>query len=72
MRILELEDVVSLLRVEVRKAGGVSAWSRKNGVHRSIVSNVLNNLRLPTKSMIKALKLRTVFVVSKKRPTRSR
>jgi hypothetical protein len=75
MRILEVKDIVPLLRAEVRRAGGVSAWSRKTGVHRTIVSKVLNHLKLPTKSITKALKLRAVFVVSKdwpKRPTRSR
>ena len=65
MRILELKDVVSVLRAEVQRAGGVSAWSKKTGVNRTIVSKVLNDLRAPPKSMIKALKLRTVFVVSK-------
>jgi hypothetical protein len=71
MRILELKEVVSLLRAEVR----CQCMVQKDRVHRSIVSNVLNNLRPPTKSIIKALKLRTVFVVSEdwpKRPTRSR
>jgi DNA-binding phage protein len=71
MRILEPEDVVSLLRAEVQRAGGVSAWSKKNGVHRTIVSKALNNLKPPTKSIIKALKLRMVFVVSKDWPKRS-
>jgi hypothetical protein len=75
MRILEVKDIVPLLRAEVRRAGSVGAWSRKNGVHRTIVSKVLNHLKPPTKSIAKALKLRAVFVVSKdwpKRPTRSR
>jgi DNA-binding phage protein len=71
MRILELKDVVSLLRAEVRRAGGVSAWSKKTGVHRTIASKVLNNLSPPTKTVIKALKLRTVFVISKDQPKRS-
>jgi DNA-binding phage protein len=64
MRILEIKDVVPLLLAEVRRAGGVSAWSKKTGVNRTIASKVLNNLKSPTKSVIKALKLRTVFVVS--------
>jgi DNA-binding phage protein len=71
MRILELEDVVSLLRAEVQRAGGVSAWSKKTRVSRTIVSKALNNLKPPTKSIIKALKLRAVFVVSKDHPKRS-
>jgi hypothetical protein len=75
MRILEVKDIVPLLRAEVLRAGGVSAWSKRTGVHRTIVSKVLNNSSPPTRSVIKALKLRTVFVVSDdypKQPTRSR
>jgi DNA-binding phage protein len=65
MRILEVKDIVPLLRAEVQRAGGVSAWSKKTGVSRSVASRVLNNLKPPTRSIIKALKLRTVFVASK-------
>ncbi len=75
MRILEFKDIVPLLRAEVQRAGGVSAWSKKTGVSRTVVSKALNNLKPPTKSIIKALKLRMVFVISKdwpKRPTRNR
>ena len=74
MRILEVKDIVPLLRAEVLRAGGVSAWSKKTGVNRSVASKVLNNLKPPTQSVIKALKLRAVFVVSDdwpKRPRRS-
>jgi DNA-binding phage protein len=72
MRILEVKDLVPLLRAEVQRAGGVSAWSKKTGVNRTIVSKVLNDLRAPPKSMIKALKLRTVFVARKDWPKRPR
>jgi hypothetical protein len=75
MRVLEVKDIVPLLRAEVQRAGGISAWSKKTGVNRTVASKVVNNLKPPTKSVIKALKLRAVFVVSKdwpKRPTRSR
>jgi DNA-binding phage protein len=71
-RTLEVKDVILLLRAEVRRAGGVSAWSKKTGVHRTIVSKVLHNSKPLPKSIIKALKLRTVFVVNKDQPTRSR
>lgn len=62
-RTLEVKDVVSLLRAKVQEAGGVSAWSKKTGIHRTIVSKVLHNSKPLTKSIIKALKLRIVFVV---------
>jgi hypothetical protein len=74
-RTLEVKDVVTLLRAEVRKAGGISAWCRKTGVHRTVVSRVLHNFQSPTKCIIKALKLRTVFVseaMRRKPPTSAR
>lgn len=64
MRVLETEDVVALLRSEVKRGGGVVAWSKKTGVHRSTVSKVICNLQLPTKSVIRALDLRPVFVAN--------
>jgi DNA-binding phage protein len=64
MRMLEVKDIVPLLRAEVQRAGGVTAWCKKTGVHRTIASKVLNNLSPPTKSVIKALKLRMVFIAS--------
>jgi len=66
MRVLEMEDVISLLRSEVKRAGGQTAWSKKAGVHRSTVNRTLNGLELPTRKMIKALKLRMVFVSEQK------
>jgi hypothetical protein len=35
MRVLEAQDVVSLLRSEIERAGGVGLWAEKTGVHRS-------------------------------------
>ena len=66
MRVLETEDVVTLLRSEVKREGGVVSWSKKTGVHRSTVSKVICNLQLPTKSVIRALNLRPVFVANDK------
>ena len=55
MRILEVKGIVPLLRVEMQRAGGVSAWSKKTGVNRTVASKVLNNLKPPSGSIIKAL-----------------
>jgi DNA invertase Pin-like site-specific DNA recombinase len=60
-KVLEVEDVVELLRAETQLAGGISAWSRNNHVSREIVSRALNG-KLVAKSIIEALHLRTVFV----------
>jgi DNA-binding phage protein len=68
MRIFEREDVMSLLRSEIKKAGGQTAWSRKTGVHRTTVVKVLMGLQPITKSIIRALKLRVVFVAESKSP----
>jgi DNA-binding phage protein len=62
MRILESKDVIDLLRSEVRRAGGQAAWASKTGNNRIVVNKVLNGKTPPTKKIIKALKLRTVFV----------
>lgn len=64
MRIFETEDVISLLRSEIKRAGGVGEWAKRTGVHRSVVSKVMPKAYPPTKRIIKALKLRTVFVVN--------
>jgi DNA invertase Pin-like site-specific DNA recombinase len=59
---LDQNDVVSLLRKEIKQAGGQSAWSRKTGIHRSTVNRVLRGLLQPTKEMINTLNLRVVYV----------
>jgi DNA-binding phage protein len=62
MRILEVSDVVSLLRYEIKRAGGQSAWARKTGIHRSEINKVINHQKPPSKTIIRALKLRMVVV----------
>jgi DNA-binding phage protein len=62
MRHLDVEDVIALLRSEVKRAGGQSPWGRKNGINRTALNKVLNGQRAPTASIIKALNLRIVFV----------
>jgi DNA-binding phage protein len=62
MKIMEAKDVIALLRSEVSRAGGQVAWAKKAGVSRIVVNKILNGHELPTKKIIKALKLRTVFV----------
>ena len=64
VRVLETKDVVSLLRSEIKRSGSVSAWAMESGLHRTTVSKVANNAEPPTKSIIKALNLRAVFVAN--------
>jgi predicted transcriptional regulator len=68
MRVFELEDVFLLLRSEVRRAGGQVAWSKKTGINRATLNKVLNGHQPLTKSIIRALKLRVVFVLEPKSP----
>jgi DNA-binding phage protein len=62
MRVFELEDVILLLRSEVERAGGQTAWAKKTGVDRVTINRALNDKQPPTKKIIRALKLRMVFV----------
>ena len=62
VRVLEIDDVVRLLRSEVDRAGGQVAWAKEVGVDRVLVNRILNDQRPPTKSIINALNLRIVFL----------
>ena len=68
MRVIELKDVILLLRSEVRRAGGQVAWSKKTGINRAMLNKILNGHQPPTKSIIRVLKLRMVFVSEPKLP----
>ena len=68
MSFLELKDVIHLLRSEVERAGGQVGWSKKTGNNRAVLNKVLNGHQPPTKSIIRALKLRVVFVLEPKSP----
>jgi hypothetical protein len=61
MPVLELDDVLVLLRQEVEQAGGQVAWSQRTGVDRVSLNRVLNGYRPPSARMIEALYLRVVF-----------
>ena len=62
MRILERNDIVKLLWIEVEKAGGQTAWAKKNGLDRSHINKVLHRAKAPTEKIIRALRLRTVVI----------
>jgi DNA-binding phage protein len=56
------DDVVRLLRAEVERVGGQTAFARKCGLSRANLNKILHGSLSPTKSVIKALKLRKVYV----------
>jgi DNA-binding phage protein len=63
MRILEIEDVIRLLRSEVARAGSQSAFAKKAGVDRTTINRILHGHRSSLRpKIIQALNLRTVFV----------
>ena len=62
MQVLELEDVIRLLRSEVERSGGQVAWCKKTRVNRTVLNRVLNGRYPPTLTIIRALQLRPVFV----------
>ena len=62
MRTFELNEVVALLRQDVESEGGQIAWSKKTGINRTLLNQVLNGHRLPTGRIIAALDLRIVIV----------
>ena len=68
MSFLELKDVIRLLRSEVERAGGQAAWAKKTGANRTLINRVLHDRQPPSKKIIRALKLRMVFVSEPKSP----
>jgi DNA-binding phage protein len=60
-KMLTRKDVLQLLRREVAKAGGQSAWARKTGVNRSILNKALHERKPAQKSVLKALGLEIVY-----------
>jgi DNA-binding transcriptional regulator YdaS (Cro superfamily) len=60
------KDVVDLLRREVAKAGGQSAWARKTGIHRPVVNRIVRGERPVTKQIVEALGLEIIYRRTKK------
>jgi DNA-binding phage protein len=48
MRFLEPKDVIYLLRSEVERAEGQTAWAKRTGIQRAIINKVLNELQPPS------------------------
>jgi DNA-binding phage protein len=61
MVVLDAEDVIQLLRSEIERAGGPTAFSKKAGVDRAAVHRFLKRQKGPGKKLISALKLRVVY-----------
>ena len=61
-RLLNLQDVLRLLRSEVERAGSQRAFARKAGVNVSVVSKTLRGMVLPSEKILRALRLRIVYL----------
>jgi hypothetical protein len=61
-RLLNLQDVIRLLRSEVERAGSQRAFARKADVYVSVVSKTLGGMILPSEKILRALRLRIVYL----------
>jgi len=61
-QILDLQDVLGLLRSEIKRAGSQRRFAREAGVNISVVSRTLSGQVLPSQKILRALKLRTVYL----------
>src|SRR5215471_5880865 len=62
-RLLNVNDVIRLLRSEVKRAGSQRAFARKAGVNVSVVSKTLRGMVLPSEKILSALDLRVVYFI---------
>jgi DNA-binding phage protein len=60
---VDTKAVVRLLRSEVERAGGQSAWAKREGIDRTMLNRVLRGRRPPTDEIVKALKLCNVYAL---------
>lgn len=61
-QILDLEGVIRLLRSEIKRAGSQRAFAKKAGVNHSEISRTLSGHIMPSQKILRALKLRTVYL----------
>ena len=61
-RLLVFDDVIRLLRSEVKRAGSQRAFARKADVNVSVVSKTLRRIVLPSEKVLSALKLRVAYL----------
>jgi DNA-binding phage protein len=54
--------IIRLLGFEVERVGGQKAWAKKAGLHRSHLNRTLHGHKPISKVVMRALKLRVVFV----------
>jgi hypothetical protein len=65
-RVLDDDAVRKLLRAAIEREGNQLAFSQHSGINRTVVNQVLSGHRPITKSVLKALLLRRVYIVDEK------
>jgi hypothetical protein len=60
LELLDIKDVLALLRAEISDAGSQTEWARRKGLGRVSISYVLGERRSPSPRLLKALGLRKV------------
>jgi hypothetical protein len=60
---LDDNEVIRLLRSDIERAGGQSAWARREHIDRTVLNRVLCGRKPPTKEIIKALKLCNAYAL---------
>jgi DNA-binding transcriptional regulator YdaS (Cro superfamily) len=63
--LLRIEDVVRVLREEVRNVGGQAELARKTGVNRPNLNSAITGKRSPTNDILRTLNLRKAFAYEK-------
>ena len=59
---LDEDGVVRLLRAKVERAGSQTVFAKKHQLSRTNLNKILTGALPPTKSVIKALRLRRVYI----------
>jgi DNA-binding transcriptional regulator YdaS (Cro superfamily) len=62
VKILNIEDVLELLRLDIDRVGGQSEWARQTGVSRMQINRALNGRRMPPSHLCQALGLEWFIV----------
>ena len=63
LNVLSDKDIMQLLQNEVKRAGGQSAWARKNKVDRAHLNRILSGHKTISPTILKKLGIRTVYVL---------
>ena len=62
MKILNIEEVLELLRLDIDRVGGQSEWARQTGVSRMQINRAIKGRRMPPSQLCHALGLKWVVV----------